>query len=52
MKKIISLLILGGILFFEFSATGAEVPISDATAECIDCHSSIHPGIIKDCKPG
>lgn len=30
------------------SAFGAGVPISDATAECIDCHSSIHPGIIKD----
>jgi len=26
----------------------AEVPISDLTAECIDCHSSVHPGIVND----
>ena len=22
--------------------------ISEATSECIDCHASIHPGIVKD----
>jgi hypothetical protein len=48
MKKIISFLISGGILLSTICATGAGVPISDPTAECIDCHSSIHPGIIKD----
>ena len=26
----------------------AEVPISDATSECIDCHSSFQPGIVND----
>ena len=26
----------------------AEPVISEATSECIDCHSSIHPGIVKD----
>ena len=26
----------------------AAVPISDATAECLECHASIHPGIVKD----
>jgi len=26
----------------------AEVSISEATAECIDCHSSFQPGIVKD----
>jgi hydroxylamine dehydrogenase len=26
----------------------AEVPISEATAECIDCHSSFQPGIVND----
>jgi hypothetical protein len=48
MKKIIPFLISGGILLFTVCATGAGVPISDPTAECIDCHSSNHPGIIKD----
>ena len=48
MNKIIPYLISGGILLFAVCATGAGVPISDPTAECIDCHSSIHPGIIKD----
>lgn len=26
----------------------AEVPVSDATQECLDCHASIHPGIVAD----
>jgi hydroxylamine dehydrogenase len=29
-------------------ATGADLPISDATAECIECHTSVHPGIVAD----
>jgi hydroxylamine dehydrogenase len=28
------------------TAIPAELAISEATAECIDCHSSIHPGIV------
>ena len=28
------------------AAMSAEPAISEATAECIDCHSSIHPGIV------
>ena len=28
-------------------ATG-EVPISDSTQECLDCHSEFHPGIVQD----
>lgn len=48
MNKMIPFLISGSILLFTVCATGAGVPISDPTAECIDCHSSIHPGIIKD----
>jgi hypothetical protein len=30
------------------AAGSAEVPISEATAECIDCHSSFQPGIVND----
>jgi hypothetical protein len=26
----------------------AEIPISEATAECIDCHSSHQPGVVND----
>ena len=26
----------------------AEAPLSDATQECLDCHASIHPGIVED----
>jgi hypothetical protein len=35
---------------FVSAATGisAEVPISEATTECIDCHSSFQPGIVAD----
>jgi hypothetical protein len=33
---------------FTSNAVAAGIPISDATAECIDCHASIHPGIVKD----
>ena len=29
-------------------AIGAEVTISAATQECIDCHSTYHPGIVAD----
>jgi hypothetical protein len=25
----------------------ADVPVSDATQECLDCHSSTHPGIVE-----
>ncbi len=28
----------------------AEIPISNATKECVDCHSSFHPGIVEDWK--
>ncbi|MGD8471260.1 MAG: multiheme c-type cytochrome, partial [Desulfobacteraceae bacterium] len=39
------------ILIGFFTATNtraAEVAVSEATAECIDCHASIHPGIVND----
>jgi len=35
-------------VFISVPAQSAGIPISDSTAECIDCHSSIHPGIVKD----
>ncbi|NNL75166.1 MAG: hydroxylamine oxidase [Desulfobacterales bacterium] len=29
-------------------AMSADAPLSGATSECIDCHASVHPGIVKD----
>jgi hypothetical protein len=34
--------------FISVQAQSAGVPISDSTAECIECHSATHPGIVKD----
>ncbi|MEJ2098770.1 MAG: multiheme c-type cytochrome [Desulfobacterales bacterium] len=44
------MVILGLFLGFvsEIPAFAAEAPISEATAECIDCHSAIHPGIVNE----
>ncbi len=39
------------ILFFlglPVAAFSQEIPISDATRECLDCHSVFHPGIVAD----
>ena len=30
------------------NATWADIPLSDATLECIDCHAGVHPGIVQD----
>lgn len=31
-------------------ATAAEAPVSEATAQCLECHSVFHPGIVHDWK--
>ena len=47
--KITAVIIWIFISFVSVSAgISAEVPISEATAECIDCHSSFQPGIVND----
>ena len=47
--KIIGILVCLGIIFLQNTAfSNADVPISEATAECIDCHASVHPGIVDD----
>ena len=48
MKKVNLLICLGIFLFQAASYAAAELPISEATSECIDCHASVHPGIVKD----
>jgi hydroxylamine dehydrogenase len=44
---IVNLGLLLGVVF-GIPAFAAEAPISEATAECIDCHSAIHPGIVHE----
>ena len=48
MKK--RILVIWVLVIFSFAGTAAsaETPISEATAECIDCHSSFQPGIVSD----
>jgi hypothetical protein len=36
------------ILSFPFAVSGEDIPVSDATQECLDCHSVFHPGIVAD----
>jgi hypothetical protein len=38
------------ILLSAASAISAEAPVSDITAECLDCHGSFQPGIVADWK--
>ena len=48
MKKVGILLCMGMIFFQNTVVSAADDPVSEATAECIDCHASIHPGIVRD----
>ena len=36
------------IFLFPVAASGQEAQISEATQECLDCHSVFHPGIVAD----
>lgn len=46
MKKLLSILIFPVLFLLPLSAD--QAPLSDDTKTCIDCHSSMHPGIVKD----
>jgi len=48
MTKISFFVCLGLFLFQIQHSAAAELPISDATSECVDCHASVHPGIVQD----
>jgi hydroxylamine dehydrogenase len=48
MKPFIILVGLCSCGFFSGLSFAADTPISEASAECIDCHSSVHPGIVSD----
>ena len=44
MKRVGILLCMGIIFLRATVVSGADGSVSEATAECIDCHASIHPG--------
>ena len=46
------LLIMGIFLWISNVAMAAEVPVSNATSECLGCHSIVHPGIVDSWKKG
>ena len=38
------------VIYFKTACFGGEVPISNDSSICIDCHASIHPGMVEDWK--
>jgi hypothetical protein len=40
-------LTFGFVLVFVGIVHGAEVPVSEDTESCLDCHESLHPGIVE-----
>jgi hydroxylamine dehydrogenase len=40
------------IWIFAVSASADDVSLSEATEECLDCHATIHPGIVEDWRSG
>ncbi|CAB1081420.1 Hydroxylamine oxidoreductase (Fragment) [Olavius algarvensis Delta 1 endosymbiont] len=48
MKIVLVGLIVGGLVLSAGPGPAVEIPVSEATAECLDCHASTHPGIVKD----
>ena len=48
MRYVLITLALVVVVLISVQAQSAAVPISESSADCIDCHSSIHPGIVKD----
>jgi hypothetical protein len=48
MKNALLGLIVGLLVWNAVDGRAADIPVSEATAECLDCHASIHPGIVND----
>jgi cytochrome c553 len=48
MKNALQALLVGIFVLIAVFARGVDVPVSEATAECLDCHALIHPGIVQD----
>ena len=48
MRNLLVALVVGSVVFCTANGIPADLPASEATAECLDCHTTIHPGIVKD----
>jgi len=48
MRNVLLALIVGVLVLNAGAGRAADVPVSEATAECLDCHAATHPGIVKD----
>ena len=48
MKNLLVALMAGSFVFYAASGIPAALPTSEATADCLECHTVIHPGIVKD----
>ncbi|MBW2435903.1 MAG: hydroxylamine oxidase [Deltaproteobacteria bacterium] len=48
MKKILLALFVGILVLHAGRGRAADITVSEATAECLECHAVIHPGIVKD----
>ena len=48
MKSVSLSLCMAWLLVVTANLMAAHAPISEATAECLDCHATIHPGIVSD----
>ena len=48
MKKILLALFVGSLVLYAGRGWAADITVSEATAECLECHALIHPGIVKD----
>lgn len=45
-----SVLALAGLLVFSAAVSAGEIPVSDATQSCIDCHATFAPAMVADWK--
>jgi hydroxylamine dehydrogenase len=48
MKNLLVAFLVGIVVFYAANGTSADLPVSEATADCLECHAVIHPGIVKD----
>ena len=47
MKKCLWVLLVSSLVLSSTHALRADIPVSEATAECMDCHNQTHPGIVQ-----
>ncbi len=47
MKRILYLFITGFYIWIPNAAESRQAPVSDATSECLECHTTVHPGIVE-----